>query len=32
MSSSKLRVYNNELYVFGGGDSETYSDEYKVNF
>ncbi len=24
-------VYNNELYVFGGGASETYSDEYKVN-
>ena len=24
-------VYNNELYVFGGGASETYSDGYKVN-
>ena len=24
-------VYNNELYVYGGGASETYKDGYKVN-
>ena len=24
-------IYNNELYVFGGGATETYSDGYKVN-
>ena len=24
-------VYNNELYIYGGGASETYNDGYKVN-
>ena len=24
-------VYNNELYVYGGGASETYNDGFKLN-